>query len=236
VTRLRYGGTLVVGAIATSVLAAAPVERPARTIERDGVAVAFPAVAYGPPAPSDDPVAVVCARMATAAIGARVDPVRDRIAETEHRVIFRDPTDPAYLLKVYRPDRYPPEYVAKLLQRDLAVQALLAGLGLRVAAIDPAPRLLERGVERQRFVVGKGLDDLYPHGYQAGTNAAVDHMLDRIAAVDRPLRTIVSMQTGLLFTNTVDCHTDRPLGVDLGHCYANIFLETGSGEPIFVDW
>ncbi|HWP65739.1 MAG TPA: hypothetical protein VNO26_07495 [Candidatus Limnocylindria bacterium] len=44
------------------------------------------------------------------------------------------------------------------------------------------------------------------------------------------------MQSGLLFTNTVDCRTDRPLGVDLGHCYGNIFIEPGNDEPIFVDW
>lgn len=238
-TRSWCGPVLVGAALATlaaSVATAAPVHRPARTIDRDGLTVTFPAVTYQPPAPSDDPVAVVCARMAADAIGTMVDPQRDRIAETEHRVVFRDPRDGTWLLKVYRPDHYDPPYVAKLLQRDLGVQALLRSLGLRVAAIDPASRLLEHGVERQPFVAGKGLDDLYPQGYRTGTNAAVDRVLARVAAVDRPLRAIVSMQTGLLFTNTVDCHTDRPLGVDLGHCYANVFLETASGEPIFVDW
>jgi hypothetical protein len=174
--------------------------------------------------------------MASAAIGAAVDPRRDLIAETEHRVVFRDPTDATRLLKLYRPEHYAPMRVAKLIQRDLGVQALLESLGLRVAAIDPAPRLIEHGVERQAFVAGMGLDDVYPQGYRAGTSPAVDRMLARIAPIDRPLRTIVSMQSGLLFTNTVDCHTDRPLGVDLGHCYANIFLATANGEPIFVDW
>jgi hypothetical protein len=60
-------------------------------------------------------------------------------------------------------------------------------------------------------------------------------MLATVEPVDRALRSIVSMQSGLLFTNTVDCYNDRVLGVDLGHCYANIFLQE-NGAPIFVDW
>jgi hypothetical protein len=208
----------------------------ARTIERDGVTVHFPAVSYEPPAPSADPVTVVCARMASDAVGAAVDAERDLVAETEHRVVFRDPTDATRLLKLYRPDQYEPLRIAKLIQRDLGVQALLESLGLRVAAIDPTPRLIAHGVERQQFVAGKGLDAIYPQGYQMGTDPAVDRMLAAVTPVDHALRSIVSMQSGLLFTNTVDCHNDRPLGVDLGRCYGNIFIETTGGQPIFVDW
>jgi hypothetical protein len=223
-------------AVAAGVASAEPVRLPARTIERDGVSVDFPAVTYDPPAPGGDPIAVVCARMASAALGRPVDADRDRIALTKHRAVFRDPADPAYLLKIYRPDRYRPLQVARLLQRDLGVQALLERQGLRVAAIDPAPPLIARGVERQPFVAGKGLDDVYPQGYRPGTNAAVDRVLARVETIDRPLRTIVSMQSGMLFSNTVDCRTERVLGVDLGHCYGNLFLETATGQPIFVDW
>ena len=217
------------------VVAAAPVTLPGRTLERNGVTVTFPTVIYDPP-PSTTPVTVVCARMASEAIGTTVDPGRDRLAETEHRVVFRDPADATRVLKLYRPDKYDARYIAKLLQRDLGVQSLLQRLGLRVATIDTDPALLLHGVERQLFVSGKGLDDLYPQGYQIGTNPEIDRMLDKVAAVDKPLRTLVSMQSGLLFTNTVDCRNDRVLGVDLGHCYANIFIESGSRQPIFVDW
>ena len=228
--------TALAVAVAAGVAVAEPVRLAARTIERDGVRVDFPAVTYDPPAPSGDPIAVVCARMASDALGRPVDADRDRLALTEHRAVFRDPADPAYLLKVYRPDHYPPLQVAKLLQRDLGVQALLERQGLRVAAIDPAPRFISRGVERQAFVAGKGLDDVHPQGYRPGTDAAVDRVLARVETIDRPLRSIVSMQSGMLFTNTVDCHTDRALGVDLGHCYGNLFVETATGEPVFVDW
>jgi hypothetical protein len=221
--------------LAARVVAAEPVTLTGRTLERDGVTVTFPTVTYDPP-PANTPVTVVCARMASEAIGATVDPARDRLAETEHRVVFRDPSDATKILKLYRPDQYDPRYIAKLIQRDLGVQALLQSLGLPVAAIDPAPRLIVHGVERQPFIVGKGLDDLYPQGYRIGTNPAVDRILERVAAIDKPLRRLVSMQSGLLFTNTVDCYTDRALGVDLGHCYANIFIQTATGEPIFVDW
>ena len=231
-----YAVVLAAVVLASQARAAEIAHLPARTIDRDGVTVHFPAVTYQAPAPSGDPVTVVCARMASDAVGVAVEPKRDLIAETKHRVVFRDPRDARRLLKLYRPDHYEPVRVAKLIQRDLGVQTLLESLGLPVAAIDPAPRLIEHGVESQPFVAGQGLDDLYPQGYRTGTNPAVDRMLERVAAVDRPLRTIVSMQSGLVFTNTVDCHTDRPLGVDLGHCYANIFLETAGGQPIFVDW
>jgi len=227
---------LAVAVVASAAAAADTVRVAARTIERDGVTVNFPAVTYEPPASSGDPVTVVCARMASDAVGAPVDAKRDLIAETEHRVVFHDPADATWLLKLYRPDQYAPVRIAQLIQRDLGVQALLESLGLRVAAIDPAPRLIAHGVERQPFVAGKGLDDVYPQGYRTGTDPAVDRMLAAVAPVDRALRTIVSMQSGLLFTNTVDCYNDRPLGVDLGHCYANIFLETANGKPIFVDW
>lgn len=233
--RWRLAGAFVLVLAARAVLAQ-PVLLPARTLERDGVTMTFPAVTYEPPAPSGDPVTVVCARMATQAIGATVDPVRDRLAETEHRVVFRDPAAAGKVLKIYRPDHYDARYIAKLLQRDLGVQGLLQSLGLRIAAIDTDPRLIRHGVERQQFVSGKGLDELYPQGYRTGTNPEVDRMLARVAAVDKAVRSLVSMQSGLLFTNTVDCWNDRPLGVDLGHCYANVFIEAGSGQPIFVDW
>ena len=222
--------------LAARTATAQSVQLPARTLERDGVTMTFPAVTYESPAPSGDPITVVCARMATQAIGTTVDPARDRLAETEHRVVFRDPADATQVLKLYRPDHYDARYIAKLLQRDLGVQRLLQSLGLRIAAIDTDPRLILHGVERQPFVKGKGLDDLYPQGYRMGTNPAIDRMLERIAPIDKAVRTLVSMQSGLLFTNTVDCWNDRPLGVDLGHCYANIFIEAGSGQPIFVDW
>jgi hypothetical protein len=228
-----FGGVAVL--LAARVVAAEPVTLPGRTLERDGVTVTFPTVTYDPP-PTSTPVTAVCARMASEAIGTTVDPARDRLAQTEHRVVFRDPSDATKILKLYRPDQYDPRYIAKLIQRDLGVQALLQSLGLPVAAIDPASRLIVHGVERQLFVVGKGLDDLYPQGYRIGTDPAVDRILERVAPIDKPLRSLVSMQSGLLFTNTVDCHTDLALGVDLGHCYANIFIQRATGAPIFVDW
>ena len=222
--------------LAARTVGAQSVTLPGKTLERDGVTVTFPTVIYDQPAPSGQPVTVVCARMASEAIGTTVDPARDRLAETEHRVVFRDPADATRVLKLYRPDKYDARYVAKLIQRDLGVQSLLQRLGLRVAAIDTDPKLILHGVERQLFVEGKGLDDLYPQGYRMGTNPEIDRMLERVASVDKPLRTLVSMQSGLLFTNTVDCTNDRVLGVDLGHCYANIFIQSGSRQPIFVDW
>jgi hypothetical protein len=231
----RYTLGTIAMLLAARVAAAEPVTLQGRTLERDGVRVTFPTVTYDPPF-SNTPVTVVCARMASDAIGTTVDPTRDRLAETGHRVVFRDPRDATRILKLYRPDQYDPRYIAKLIQRDLGVQALLQSLGLPVAALDPAPRLIVHGVERQPFVVGKGLDDLYPQGYRIGTNPAVDRILERVATIDKPLRSLVSMQSGLLFTNTVDCRNDRALGVDLGHCYANIFVQTATGAPIFVDW
>jgi hypothetical protein len=178
----------------------------------------------------------VCAAAASAALGAPVDPRRDLIAETEHRIVLRDPTDTARLLKLYRPDHYSALQIAKLLQRDLGLETYLTGLGLRLASIDRSPKLLEAGVLRQQRVDGTSLNDLHPHGYPAGTNPAVDRVLARIAPVDAALFSILSQQSGMLFTNTVDCWNERRIGVDLGHCYGNIFIERGSGAPVFVDW
>jgi hypothetical protein len=215
--------------------AAETVARPARTLARDGVTVAFPAVTYEAPA-TTTPVVAVCAQMAAAALGVPVDPARHLMAETLHRVVFRDPSDAGFVVKLYRPDRYDPPHVAKMIQRDLAVQALLVARGLRVATLDRNPGYLRHGVLRQAFVRGTGVDEAYPQGYRPGADPALDRALAVVAAIDKPLRTLVSMQTGLVFTNTVDCRTEQPLGVDLGHCYANIVLEQGSGQPIFVDW
>ncbi len=228
---------LLVALDATGVGAVAPERLIARAIERDGVTVPFPAVTYQPPSDGAGPVAVVCARAAAAALGTTVDPVRDLLAETIHRVVLRDPTDPkGQLLKMYRPDHYSPDRIAKLIQRDLGLEDFLRGLGLRLAAIDRTPRLLERGVLRQQRIDGTSLADLYPNGYARGDNPAVDRMLARIAPVDRPLLGIVSRQSGYLMSNTVDCKNDTPLGVDVGHCLGNIFLERGSGDPVLIDW
>jgi hypothetical protein len=215
--------------------AAEPIRLIPRILEKDGISVAFPAVTYRPPA-TTTPVAAVCAATASAALGTTVDPKRDLIAETEHRVVLRDPTDPARILKLYRPDRYAPLQAAKLLQRDLGLERYLANLGLRLAMIDRSPRLLDAGVIRQQRIDGTSLADLYPHGYTAGANPAVDRVLARIAPVEPALVTIVGQQSGMLITNTVDCWHERRLGIDLGHCYGNIFIERGSGAPVFIDW
>lgn len=222
--------------LATLAAAAEPVRLVARTLEHGGVTVAFPAVTYRAPAGTGGSPAAVCAAAASAALATPIDPRRDLIAETDHRVVLRDPTDPGRLLKVYRPDRYPPLQVARFLQRDLGLETYLTGLGLRLATIDRNPRLLEAGVLRQQRVLGTSLAELYPRGYPAGANPAVDRVLARIAPLDPALVSIVSRQSGLLFSNTVDCWKERPLGVDLGHCCGNIFIERGSGAPVFVDW
>lgn len=216
--------------------AAAPVELIARTLDQDGVRVAFPAVVYRPPAESGGPVVARCATIASTTLGTAVDPTADLISETEHRVVLRDPTDPSRLLKLYRLDTYTPFQIARLMQHDLGLETYLAGLGLRVAAIDHDPRLIGAGILRAQRIRGRSLADVYPYGYKTGTNPAVDRVLARIAPLDPALRMIVSRQSGFFFTNTVDCYNERPLGIDLGHCYGNIFLEDSTGDPIFVDW
>jgi hypothetical protein len=228
------------GCVAMLVALAVPapaetVRKPARTVERDGVSVAFPEVIYTSPDVGGEPVTVVCARVASAALGATVDPRRDLLAETDHRVVLDDPRDETHVLKLYRPDRYGADRIARMMQRDLGVQALLQDRGLRVAALDAAPDLVGRGILRQPRVAGRGLDKVYPQGYRPGTDPAIDRVLAIVAEIDAPLRGIVSSQTGLVFSNTVDCYQDRLLGVDLGHCYGNIFLDA-SNQPIFVDW
>jgi hypothetical protein len=227
---------LLVTMLAMLAGAAEPVSLVARTLESAGVRVEFPAVTYrSPPSTSGDPLAA-CAGIASDALGATVDPARDEIAVTEHRVVLRDPTDRGRLLKIYRPDHYDAERIAKYLQRDLGFEQYLRGLGLRVAAIDRNPRLVERGVLRQERVDGSSLDKLYPYGYQAGANPSVDRMLAAIASVDDDLRRVTSKQSGLLLSNTVDCHHEVPLGVDVGHCRGNIFVERGTGEAVLIDW
>ena len=223
-------------ALAAPPVVAQPVSLIARTLESDGVSVEFPAVTYRPPAStSGDPVEV-CARIASDALGTTIDPGRDEMTVTEHRVVLRDPTDRGRLLKIYRPDHYDAERIAKYLQRDLGFERYLRGLGLRVAAIDRNPRLIERGVLRQERVDGTSLEKLYPYGYRAGANASVDRMLATIAPVDEALRRITSKQSGLLLSNTVDCYHEVPLGVDVGHCRGNVFVERGTGEAVLIDW
>lgn len=236
--RLRAPCALAAGVLALAALAAAAetASRPARTLEDDGVVIAFPAVVYRSWSGAGDSPAATGAAIASAALGVPVDAERDLVAVTGHRVVLRDPDDSTHLLKVYRTDAYDPEQIAKLVQRELALEAFLTSQGLRVAAIDPTPRLVERGVIRQQRIDGVGLDERYPQGYRRGDDPAVDRVLARVAGFDRAVARIVSRESGLVFTNTVDCHTERPLGIDLGHCYGNIFLERGSGEPVFVDW
>lgn len=215
---------------------AAPVQLIARTIDDEGVSVDFPAITYEPPDDAGGDPAVVCARMASGALGATVDPVRDRIAVTTHRVVLRDPTDRERLLKIYRPDRYDAERIAKYLQRDLGLERFLRDLGLRMAAIDRSPRFLERGIERQERVDGTSLDVLYPDGYPSGTNPRIDAALARITGVDHGLMGVVSRQSGLLMSNAADCRHEVPLGVDVGFCRSNIMVERGSGDVVLIDW
>ena len=207
----------------------------ARTIEEDGVVVAFPAVAYEAPDGSGPP-AVVAARAASAALGAAVDPDRDLVAVTPHRVVLKDPTDAGRILKVYRADRHDAGRVARYLQRDLGLETFLRDLGLRLATIDRAPRLLERGVIRQERVAGRPLDLFYPRGYPAGADPAVDRVLATIARVDVPLRGIVARQSGLFLANTADCVHEVPVGVDVGHCLGNLFRERATRDVVLIDW
>ncbi len=162
--------------------------------------------------------------------------MRDLFALTAHRVVLRDPTDRGRLLKIYRPDQYDAERIAKYLQRDLGLEQFLRGLGLRVAAIDRAPRFIGRGIERQERIDGTGMDRLYPTGYPSGADPRIDQAIARIARVDRALMTIVSRQSGLLMRNAADCKNEAPLGIDVGFCRGNIMVERGTGDVVLVDW
>ena len=233
--RARPASIAAMLVLAASALAA-PVRLIARTLDGDGVSVDFPAITYAPPADAGGDPAAVCARMASDALGATVDPVRDLVAVTTHRVVLRDPTDTGRILKIYRPDRYDAERIAKYLQRDLGLEQFLRGRGLRVAALDRAPRLIERGIERQERIDGTGLDVLYPDGYRTGTSPRIDAALARIASVDHGLMRVVSRQSGLLMSNAADCRNEVPLGVDVGFCRANVMVERRSGDVVLIDW
>lgn len=233
--RLRTGALAATLLVAASAFGAS-VQLIARTLDHDGVSVDFPAVTYDAPAVASGDPADVCARLASDALGTAVDPARDLFALTTHRVVLRDPTDRARLLKIYRPDRYDPEHIAKYLQRDLGLERFLRGIGLRVAAIDRAPRFVGRGIERQERIDGTGLDQLYPTGYPPGTDPRIDQALARIARVDRGLMAVVSRQSGLLMSNAADCRKEAPLGVDVGFCRGNIMVERGTGDVVLVDW
>jgi len=235
VRRVRTASIVAVLVLAVPALAA-PVRLIARTLDSDGVSVDFPAITYAPPADSGGDPAAVCAGMASDALGATVDPVRDLIAVTTHRVVLRDPTDTRRLLKIYRPDRYDAERIAKYLQRDLGLEQFLRARGLRVATLDRTPRLVERGIERQERIDETGLDVLFPEGYRTGTNPRIDAALGRIASFDHGLMRVVSRQSGLLMSNAADCRNEVPLGVDVGFCRANIMVERGSGDVVLIDW
>jgi hypothetical protein len=227
---------VVTGLLALAQAAGAEtIVREATVLSRDGVTMAFPAITYEGSPSEGDPVAA-CARAATAALGVAVDPSRDLLAEAKNRIVFRAPGDPAHVVKLYRPDRYDPARIATMIQRDLAVAAVLSERGLNVATLDTDPKLLAYGVLRQRFVTGTGVDERYPAGYRHGADPALDRVLAEVAAIDRPVRAMVASATGLLFFNTVDCREDRPLGIDLGHCYGNIVFEKDTGAPLFIDW
>jgi hypothetical protein len=227
-------------ALATCALAATAqaevVELASASVEDGGVRVDFPAVVYEPFALDGRSAAEACARVASEVAGVRIDVERDLAAESTHRVLLRDPADPRRILKVYRPDRNAPGRIARLIQRELGVQGLLQARGVRIAALEASPAMIRRGVLRQRRIDGRGLHEVFPNGYRIGDHPAVDRLLARVAAVDAPLRSIVSRQTGLLLANTVDCREERAVGIDFGHCYGNVFLETATDEPIFIDW
>jgi hypothetical protein len=165
-----------------------------------------------------------------------VDPVRDRFADAQNRMLFRHPENAGVLLKIYKITGRSPRVIAKLLQRDLAIADLLARRGVSYARLADLPALQERGGVQQDIVKGKGLDALYPTGYRLGTDPAVDRVLRTLAPLDDAVRTLVGRQLGITARNDVDCQTMRSLGFDLGHCYGNVFVANDTGTALLVDW
>jgi hypothetical protein len=170
------------------------------------------------------------------AIGVHVDPVRDFFADAQNRMLFRHPDNPGVLLKIYKTTGKNPRVVAKLLQRDLALAALLGRIGVAYARLADLPALQECGAVQQDFIKGKSLDALYPEGDHPGTDPSVDRLLAALAPYEDGVRLLVNRQLGLSARNDVDCHTMRSVGFDLGHCYANVFIAKATGEALLVDW
>jgi len=208
---------------------------PAATRSTGDVTLEFPDVVYRPPVVGADPTADYAA-VISAALGIVVDPVRDRFADAQNRMLFRHPENAGVFLKIYKTTGKSPRVIAKLLQRDLAIADLLERRGVPHARLADLPALRERGIVQQDFVKGKGLDALYPGGYRLGTDPAVDRVLRALAPLDDAVRTLVGRQLGLTARNDVDCRTTRSLGFDLGHCYGNVVVATDTGDAVLVDW
>lgn len=221
------------GAVAASAADLVRLEAATRTV--GAVTLEFPAIAYRPVSVGSDPRASHAAAVSEA-VGVEVDPAQDLVMEATNRFLFRDPRDPGMLLKIYKTGAASPVWIAKSLQREIALQRYLQRLGVPMAAIDEDPSLLARGIVRQRRADGQGLDALHPDGYRPGSDAAVDRLLATIAAHDADIKEAVRRQLGLTFLNAVDCRTTRSVGVDLGRCHANVFIERETRTPILVDW
>jgi len=226
---------LVAIAVGTIASAEETVRLDAATRSLGDLTMTFPAVTYRPPIVGSNPTKDYAAAISDA-LGIRIDPVRDHLIDAQNRALFRHPDRPGVLLKIYKTPGKSPRVIAKLLQRDLAIADLLRRLGVRHARIADVPALQERGGMQQERVEGESLDRLHPSGYRSGTTASVDRLLAALRPHDDAVRTLVARQLGLTARNDVDCKTVRSLGFDLGHCYANVFVESGSGDALLVDW
>lgn len=224
--------TLAVGAAPAGAGDAIRLEAASRSF--GDVTLAFPAITYRPPPAG--PVHATHAAVVAEATGVAIDPSTDLLMDAANRLLFRHPDDPSVLLKIYKADVATPERIAKSLQRELALQAFMLEHDIPIAPVEAESRMLERGVVRQRFIDGEGMDARHPHGYVRGGDRRVDALLATIEAYDEAVKLLVRRQLALTFRNAVDCGPVRSLGFDLGRCYANVFLRRPDDAPILIDW
>jgi hypothetical protein len=194
----------------------------------------FPAVTYVPPNPGQSAQA-----MAEAELGF---PLGKPMASGGMRRVFTSDRFPGKVIKVFdstlQAKKLSPQTIAKMIQRELAMEDFLVEAGVRVARIDRSPAaqaLWKRGIIIQDRADGHGLwgylGDDTPRDFPK-----VDEFMSRIRRYDEGVHKLMDDRYGIRLSVSHDFGGDDiPVGIDVGSQYSNIHVDA-DGNPIMIDW
>jgi hypothetical protein len=177
---------------------------------------------YLPPAPGE-----TVKQMAEKVLGY---PLGEPFASGGMRRVFRDPRNKNRVIKVYDSTiqkGLTEERIAKMIQRELAIEDVLVAEGFKVGRINRDPELLKRGIIIQEVLEGETILEQFKRKYIAGdisSDALVEAFIKKVERIDKDIQKLNESRFGINLAHRRDCFEGRfkIQGLDMGDLCDNI--------------
>jgi len=204
----------------------------------------FPKVRYSPPPPSqnheirEDRLLEEDLNQINELTGLGLKP-EHYFSSGGFRHVYEHPTEKGKLVKIYNWLDIRSVYIARMIQRELALYEFLKAKGLSVSPIDMNPEYLRRGIiitdQQDGAPLGQKSDR-----YNMGKNPKLDKKVQAVLSVvdeyDNTIRRIMSEYLDIRLGMYDNEGKVVKTGIDIGSYYSNLFRIFGTDEIVFIDW